>query len=192
MPIKSYTKEEAQLDRNNIFSDILKGGVFVHPTDTIYGLGCNARLSKAVTDIRSIKNRSKRPFSVIAPNKQWINDNCMVSKDAEKHIEALPGPVTLILKLKNEKTVCPETNNGLDTIGVRIPDHWFSMLVEELDVPIVTTPVNISGEHFMTSLEDVDKNIAQKIKFVIYEGEKRGRPSTIHDFSKDEIEVRER
>ena len=51
---------------------VLEGKVFVYPTDTIYGLGCDATNFKAVEKIRKLKEREENPFSVVAPSKEWI------------------------------------------------------------------------------------------------------------------------
>ncbi len=64
-------------------------------------------------------------------------------------------------------------------IGVRIPNNWFSTVVKELGVPIVSTSANITKERHMTSLSDLDKDVASKVDFVIYEGKKASSPSTI-------------
>ena len=77
----------------------------------------------------------------------------------------------MLVKLKNKECVASNVS-GLDTLGVRIPDHWF-----KVDIPIVTTSVNKSDKNNMTSLEDLDKDI--KVDFIIYEGEKKGKSSKI-------------
>ncbi|GAG45638.1 unnamed protein product, partial [marine sediment metagenome] len=66
----------------------LRNSVFIYPTDTIYGIGCNALNSKLVKRIRRIKKRDNKPFSVIAPSKKWIYDNCEVDR---KILKKLPG-----------------------------------------------------------------------------------------------------
>jgi L-threonylcarbamoyladenylate synthase len=151
--------------------EILGGVVFIYPTDTIYGVGCDATNDNSVKRVREIKLRDEKPFSVIAPSKDWIKENCVVGPELDK----LPGAYTLILKLKNKSCISKFVNNGLDTLGVRIPKHWISNLVSELGIPIVTTSANKSGEKFMTCLEDLDIGV----DFVIDEGKLNGKPSTI-------------
>ncbi len=187
--MQTLTKEEFKIRRNEFLSKIEEGAVFIHPTDTIYGIGCNALDQKAVKKIRKIKQRYTRPFSVIAPGKKWIYDNCVVDKKINLWIEKLPRPYTLILKLKNKDCIAPNVNTDLDTLGVRIPDHWFSGAVKELGIPIVTTSANITGEDFMTSLENLSAKIKSKVEFIIYEGEKIGNPSKIIDLTKSKIEI---
>lgn len=188
--MKIFTREDIEVNKEVIFEVIRNGAVFIHPTDTIYGIGCNAKLAHPVKKVREIKERPDAPFSVIAPGKEWIRKHCVLGKEGEEWLEKLPGPYTLVLKHRDciAKNVAP----GLDTLGVRIPGHWFSKIVEELGFPIVTTSANKSGENFMTSIDDLDSDVAKDISFVIYEGEKHGCPSMIVDLTKGKAEIKKR
>jgi len=163
--------------------------IFIHPTDTIYGIGCLADDDEAVKKVREIKERYSRPFSVIAPSKDWIIENCEVGEREKQYIDKLPGPYTLILKLKNKNAVSPLVNDNRDTLGVRIPDHWVSDCVSKIGKPIVTTSANKMGEDFMTSHEDLDSSIKRNVEFMFYEGEKSGRPSKVIDLTNEDVEV---
>ena len=174
--------EEINLEKQSIIDSIINGSVFIHPTDTIYGIGCNAELSSAVKKVRKLKVRATNPFSIIVPSLDWINENCIVTKEAEEWLEKLPGPYTLILKLKKQ-CVAKEVNPGLKTLGIRIPNHWIRKIVAETDAPIVTTSVNRANEDYMTSLEDLDPTIKAGIDFVLYEGRKESKPSKIIDLT---------
>ena len=187
--MRIYIKEEVLLRKEDVLKKIKAGAIIIHPTDTIYGIGCNALDSKAVDKIRKMKNRQTMPFSIIAPSKQWIYDNCFITKNVEKWIKKLPGRYTLILKLKNKKAVVKEVNNDWGTLGVRIPKHWFTALVEKAGVPFVTTSANIAGDDFMTSIDDLNPKIKSKVDFIVYEGVKRGRPSNIIDLTKEKPEI---
>ncbi len=188
--MRVLTKDEVNVEKKVLMQSILDGAIFVYPTDTIYGLGCNALKSESVKKIRSIKERVQNPFSVLAPSKQWIFDNCFVSEEAVKWVEKLPGPYTLILKVRNN-VAAKEVNLNLSTLGIRIPDHWFSSFVSELEIPIVTTSANKAANDFMTSLDDLDMDIKISVDFIIYEGEKKGRPSKIIDLS-NKVKIIER
>lgn len=174
------TREEFDHRRFEVERKVEEGGIFIHPTDTIYGLGCDATNSEAVQKLRLAKERYTKPFSVIAPSKEWILENCVITDEADRWISLLPGPYTLILKLKNKDCVAPEVAPGSDSLGVRIPNHWFTGFAQEkLRVPIVTTSANIVGQEFMVSLDTLDSKIKSKVDFIIYEGEKSARPSKI-------------
>lgn len=181
------TKSELQLRKKEMMLAIEKGAVFIHPTDTIYGLGCNALDEKAVKKIRKLKNRQKAHFSVWVPSLEWIKQNCVLNLASNKWLKELPGPYTFVLKLKNKKSVSPAVIPGINELGIRIPDHWFHQFVEELGLPIVTTSANITGKEFMTSLNNLDMEIKKGVDFIIYEGEKKARPSKIINLVKEEI-----
>lgn len=171
--------------KNSFIESIKKGKLFIYPTDTIYGIGCNATNSKSVRKIRLIKKRDKKPFSVIAPNKEWITKNFYVNK---KWLKKLPGRYTLILKEKR-KVVCEEVNSGLSTLGVRIPKHSFSKLIEKANVPFVTTSVNFSGQPAARSVKEIPKEILKKVDYIIDEGILNNKPSTIIDLTKKRAEI---
>ncbi|MFH1053172.1 MAG: L-threonylcarbamoyladenylate synthase [Candidatus Woesearchaeota archaeon] len=187
------TKEEFNLRKEELIDKIRHGSIFIYPTDTIYGLGCNALDEKAVKKIREIKGRPKTPFSVIAPSVDWIKTNIKVDEELfEEWIVKLPGPYTFICNLKNKDVISEYINPGLDTIGIRIPDHWIKDVSRIARIPIVTTSANKVDKDFMTSLDDLDPEIRGDIDFIIYEGEKKGRPSKIVFLDKEHVSIRER
>ncbi len=126
---------------------------------------------------------------MIAPGKKWIYENCVVHEHAREFLDKLPGPYTLIFRLKNKVCIAPNVNFDLDTIGVRIPNHWFSEIVEKVGKPCITTSANKSGHDFMVSRETLDPDIEKEIDFMIYEREKQGQPSTLVDLSYEEAVV---
>ena len=186
------TKEEFLLQKVKYFRLLSQGAVFIHPTDTIYGIGCDATGEAAVQRIRAVKQRTAMPFSVIAPSKRWVFENCDVTLEGEKWLDRLPGPYTLIFRLKNSSPVAAAVNLNSKTLGVRMPKHWISDVAAELGFPVVSTSANLTGEPYMTSTEDLDDSIRQKVDFIIYEGEKQGKPSTIVKLFEKEVEVVER
>ncbi|MGM5487838.1 MAG: L-threonylcarbamoyladenylate synthase [Nanobdellota archaeon] len=182
------TKDELKHQREHFKRRIISGEIFIHPTDTIYGLGCHAFDETCVNKIREIKNRPEdKPFSIIAPSKEWIREHCHVDEEGEEWLRKLPGPYTLILRLKEPALGGPVNSNG-ESIGIRIPDHWISQAVSEIGVPIVTTSANLRGQEFMTSIEDLPSELKSKVNFAIYEGEINGSPSTIVNLAKVDIE----
>lgn len=156
-----------------------KGGIFIYPTDTIYGIGCDATLGDAVMRIREIKKRDEKPFSVVVPSIEWVRKNCFVDSLVEKWLKKLPGAYTLVLELKNKDAIHSSVNGGRDILGVRIPDNWFAEIVKEFGKPFVTTSVNLSGEKNMEKLEDLDNSIKSKVDYIIYEGPLEGRASSV-------------
>ena len=94
-------RNELKIYKQDFYKRIKSGKIFIYPTDTIYGLGCDATNAEAVKKIREIKERTKSPFSVIAPSKKWIKENCEITK--KRALWKLPGKYTIIFKLKNKK-----------------------------------------------------------------------------------------
>lgn len=181
-------RREFLMRKTEILNKIKAGNIFIYPTDTIYGIGCNALLTNSVKEIRLIKNRPKSPFSIIVPSKQWIFDNCILTNHQKQEIETkLPGPYTFIIKLNNKCEISKNINPKDNTIGLRIPDHYITNIVKELGVPIVTTSANKHGEKFMTSIENLDSDIENEVEFMIYDGEKTAKPSKIINFVTKEV-----
>jgi len=176
--MQTVTKAEL-LSRKKEFLEKMKNEIFIYPTDTIYGIGCDATNIELVRKLRIIKKRFDTPFSVIVPNKKWIYLNCEVSKEAEIHLNYLPGPYTIILPLNNMDAVSKDTINDFDSLGVRIPDHWIAELVEELGKPIITTSANEQGKDFMTKPEMLSSHLKNNVGFLIDDGEIEGKPSKV-------------
>lgn len=190
--MRVLTKEEFEQEKEYFLLKVGQGAVFIYPTDTIYGIGCSARDPVAVKRLRKIKKRETTPFSVIVPDKEWIEQNCILDEKAKMWINRLPGPLTLILKLKDKSAVCDAVAPGLDTIGVRIPEHWISQFVKELELPLITTSANIKGGDFMTSIDNLDLEVKGDAEFIVYEGENIGKPSKIVDLTGKEAEIKTR
>ncbi|MEK6963034.1 MAG: Sua5/YciO/YrdC/YwlC family protein [Nanoarchaeota archaeon] len=171
------------LERGRIkFLNGLKEKIFVYPTDTIYGLGCNAQDEELVERLRELKEQFARPLSVIPPSLAWVRKNCVMNPLARSWLSRLPGPYTLVLKLK-KRAVAQNVDLGTNKLGVRFPNHWFGDWVKETGVPMVTTSVNHLGGGFMTSLDNMSVKIKKGVDWIIYDGELKGRPSTIVDVS---------
>ncbi len=183
------SKDEFGINREQYLKLIEKGAIFIYPTDTIYGLGCSALKDISVKKLRKIKKRPKMPFSIIIPSKEWIYKNCEVKDSDEKWIKKLPGPYTLLFKLKEKNELSKFVNPDTKIIGIRIPNHWFFDFVKEINLPIITTSVNISGEEYMTSLDNLNEDIKKRTDFIIYEGEIQGKPSRIIDLTGKEARV---
>ena len=187
--MRIINKDELKIDKK--LGMELKKRVFIYPTDTIYGIGCDATNAKLVGKIRAIKQSQDQPFSVIIPNKNMIFQYCRTDEKTNDWVKKLPGPYTLIFNVK-KKFVADNVNPKGNTIGIRIPNHWFYDCIKKMKVPIVTTSANISGQDFMTSLEDLDEDIKRQVDFVIYDGPIKGRPSNIVHLEKEVVEIKDR
>ena len=182
------TRAEVKYRFNEIVELIQQGAIFIHPTDTIYGIGCVASNKESVEKVEKIKQRRGKFFSLWVPSIDWITEHCETNPQVETWLDKLPGPYTLILSLKTKLEFNSSITNN-KTLGVRLPEHWFHKIVEVIGEPIITTSVNKPEEMFMTDLDNLDPDIQKQIRFCIYEGEKKGRPSTIKNLvTKEEIQ----
>ena len=142
------------VDLNRDYSDaineaveILKqGGTIVYPTDTVYGVGCNALDEFAVRHIFDIKERSSKPLPIIARDTKWVEELVYLDDRTRKLAAKFwPGKFTLILPKKN--IVPAIVSTGLPNVGIRIPDFAFTdKLLATFGYPLVGTSANISGQ----------------------------------------------
>ena len=183
------SKDEFQVQLRRRLVQIKGGNLFIYPTDTIYGIGCDATNSEAVAQIRQLKERPKAPFSVIAPSKAWIQQCCALTTLAEEWVGKLPGPYTLILPLRDPLCIAPGVLGDAKTLGVRMPKHWTAKIAEELNLPIVTTSVNKSGKEFLTNPTQLSADFRDGVAFCIDEGELNGKPSMVINLTGDAIEI---
>ncbi len=169
-----------ELRERELIKEIKEGKIIIYPTDTIYGIGCDAKNSASVQKIREIKNRTEKPFSIIAPSRQWIYDNFEVEN--KNYVERLPGPYTFILKTKTEGIVSRHTSNG-KTIGIRIPNHKITGMIQKSQTPFITTSINLAGEEPVNDIRKIPKRILRWVDMVIDDGTLSSQPSVIIDMT---------
>lgn len=174
---------------------IKNGGIIIYPTDTIYGLGCDAVNRNAVDRIFEIKHRNpKNPALVLVHNismlRELIEDISPKTKILMKRF--WPGPLTMLFKARKGIHPLLVSNNG--KIGIRIPKNNYCLkLMKICRTPIVSTSANISGEKQPTEISDLIKMFSQKVDLIIDAGDNTSLlPSTVIDASEDKpILIRE-
>ena len=171
------------IDNQNIIDEIIAGKIFIYPTDTIYGIGCNALISESVHKIRTLKQRPDNPFSVIAPSKGLITKNFDLNSE---YLDKLPGKYTYVMKPKTQ-VVTKITNPKTKMLGVRIPDNWFTKIIQKAGVPFITTSVNITNMPNMTYFENLNQSIKSGVDYLIDEGEIKGSASKVIMFDGEDI-----
>ena len=158
---------------------LASGGILIYPTDTVYGIGGDARKKEVVELIRKIKKKGESPFSALFGGIEMVREYAVVDGDSLKAVmEVFPGATTLILKAKKE---LPIVQNG--KIGIRVPEHIFMRKLSlALGMPILTTSANLSGENAPVCLKDVDEAVLEKADLAIDGGKTlHAMPSTIVD-----------
>ena len=157
------------IDYFNKCLDVLKnGGTILFPTDTIWGIGCDATNTNAVDKIYDLKRRDKsKPMIVLASDITMIkNYVTQVHPKLETLLQYHTRPLTVIY---NHKAGLP--NNVVskeNTIGIRIPqDNFCKELIASYGKPIVATSANISNEPFPKKFSDIKSTLIQKVDFTI-------------------------
>ena len=139
---------------------IKNGGLVVFPTDTVYGIGCDPRNPKAIDAIYKIKKRGEsKNLPVLGYSKKEISKIAIFDKLSNKIADSFwPGPVTLILKLKDDEI--RKSMNLDDKIAVRVPNHpCILSLLKECKI-LIGTSANYSGNMPFSDSKDVLKNFS--------------------------------
>jgi L-threonylcarbamoyladenylate synthase len=125
---------------------IQEGGVVAFPTDTVYGIGCDPRNQNAVNRIYAIKGREKTKYlPVLAYSKKDIENIAFFDEISEKIADKFwPGPVTLILRVKDKKI--EEILDLKGKIAVRVPNHPCILALLEKCRVLIGTSANFSGQ----------------------------------------------
>ena len=144
---------------------IRRGGLLGIPTETVYGLGANALNADACRRIYEAKGRPQdNPLIIHVPDASWLSRYCeRVPESAYRLAEAFwPGPLTMILP---KKEIVPyRTTGGLETVGVRCPNHPVTLaVIAAADVPIAAPSGNTSGRPSPTSAADMLEDMDGKI-----------------------------
>lgn len=161
-----------------------EGEVVGMPTETVYGLGADARNPEAVKKIYEAKGRpSDNPLIVHVSSKEMINSLVSeITPIAHVLIDAfMPGPITIVMKKSDVIPSC--VSAGLDTVGIRFPIHPIAQkLIDMSGVPIAAPSANLSGSPSPTKAEHVMKDMHGRIPYIVDGGECQvGLESTVVD-----------
>ena len=163
-----------------------KGGIILYPTDTVWGIGCDATNDEAVERIYRLKRSGeKKSMLVLLDNPDKVSLYIRKVPDiAWQLYEVADKPLTLILPgaCAVAANLIPEEG----TLGIRIPEHEFcKKLIRKLNRPLVSTSANISGEATPVGLQDVAREIIDGVDFVVnprFEGKPTRKASSIIAF----------
>ena len=152
-------------------ADVLaNGGLAAFPSETVYGLGADARRSDAVKKIYAAKGRpSFNPLIVHVPSLEAAAEFVLLSPLAQRLAEAFwPGPLTLVLPLRPDSGIAPEVSAGLSTLAIRVPAHPIARaLLERFGGPIAAPSANPSGRISPTSARHVAEGLGPKVDIIV-------------------------
>ena len=170
----------------NIYS---QGGLFVYPTETLYGLGTGPFDEKALNRLFSVKKRPKdMPISIAVADISMMKRFGEVNDKAEKIAHHfLPGPVTLLLQCKD---TVPKILRSAGKVGIRIPDHKIALKIIENVGPITATSANLHSGPDPRNVNDAYEQLGDDVELYIDCGQpKYNGPSTVVDCSEASINI---
>lgn len=145
-----------------------KGKVILYPTDTVWGIGCDATIYKAIKKIYKIKQREEaKSLIVLLDSPQSL----------EKYVEIIPpvvydlldnavSPLTIVYPKAKDILKNLRAEDG--SIAIRIvKDEFCEELIRRLQKPLVSTSANISGQPVATTLDQVDPQIKEKVDYIV-------------------------
>lgn len=184
--MKNEIKKTVEILRN--------GGIILYPTDTVWGIGCDATNAEAVEKIYRLKRRSdSKSMLVLVDNVDRISRYVkQIPSLAADLIELSDTPLTIIYPQAVNLAANLVADDG--TIGIRVVNHEFCrQLIFALNCPLVSTSANISGEKSPQKLHEVTDEIKNNVDFIvnnIFEGNPTNKPSAIIKLGlKNEVEV---
>lgn len=178
------TFSQTQRDKIAKAAEILvSGGLVALPTETVYGLGADARQDDAVRKIFEVKGRPNfNPLIVHVSGLELAQEIGEFDELSTRLAEKFwPGPLTIVVPLKKSAGISESVTAGLSTIALRVPDHELSQeLLVRSGVALAAPSANSSGRLSPTSAVHVQQDLGAKVDFILDGGEtKRGLESTI-------------
>jgi len=150
------------------FEVVQQGGIILYPTDTIWGIGCDATNTEAVQKIFALKQRAAEKSMIIlldTENKleSYIREVPAVAYDL---IEFAENPLTLVMP--GAKNISPALIADDGSVGLRVSKHPFcQQLIQRLRKPLVSTSANISGEPSPQNFNQISPEIIDGVDYVV-------------------------
>ncbi len=145
-----------------------KGHVILYPTDTIWGLGCDATIPQAVDKILYIKGRDTDKGMLVLLDDSKKLDQYVVDLEEKARLfaEQYPKPLTLIYP--KGKGVAPQLQPTNGSIAIRLVKHVFTQaVINALGHPLVSTSANFSGEPTAQQFADIKPSLKNKVDYIV-------------------------
>jgi L-threonylcarbamoyladenylate synthase len=180
MFIKKYYKVDKDIEA--ALDVLFKGGTILYPTDTIWGIGCDATNEKAVKRIYEIKKREdKEGMLVLLGSPDRLDRYVDVPDVAWNLIDITDKPLTIIYP--GAKNLAPNLLASDGTVGIRIvKDSFCEKLIQQFKKPVVSTSANISGKKSPRIFSEISREIINSVDYVVKHRQddlKRTKPSGI-------------
>lgn len=180
-------------DINECCNIMEKGGLILYPTDTIWGIGCDATNEKAVEKVYALKKRDdeKSMIILVAEEKDIFSYVENPDKKIFDHLSSTERPTTVIFE--NAKNIAGNLVSHDGTIAIRIvKDDFCKNLITRFKRPIVSTSANISGQTFPKKFNDISTAIKNGVDYIVQHRQNdlmSSQPSSIIKINKENIEV---
>ena len=167
---------------------IKEGGIILYPTDTVWGIGCDATNPEAVAKIYKLKQRAETQSMIVLMNGEKMMYNVFkdIPEVAWQIIDLSEKPTTLILD--KPRNVAPNLIASDNTLGIRIVKEPFCFkLMEKMKKPLVSTSANISGQPTPITFAAISPEIINGVDYVVnlHRDKIAGKPSTIIKLTSD-------
>jgi len=173
------------------FVKLKQGQTILYPTDTVWGIGCDATNEKGVAKIYQLKNREEtKSLIVLVSSLNMLKKYVKVSNKVLNFIKSTTKPTTVIYE--NPIGFARNTIASDNTIAIRIvQDEFCRKLIKKLKKPIVSTSANVSGEETPKSFSEISKSILERVDYVVNLQQEKipNKSSTIVKITDGKIEI---
>lgn len=149
-----------------LLETLKSGGIILYPTDTIWGIGCDATDDEAVMKIFKLKNRDQnKPLIILVESEKRLQDLVEVPAVAWDIMDLSEKPITIVYDAPKgiSKNLLAEDGS----IGIRlVKDEFCKRLISKLNKPIVSTSANFSGEKSPKSFADISQKLINEVDAV--------------------------
>ncbi len=157
-----------QTDIKKAVEVLKKGGNILYPTDTVWGIGCDATNNKAVQKIYSLKRRSEKKSMIVLLDEvdQIKNYVSHYPEQVSDLIDNYPKPLTIVFS--GAKNIAKGLIADDGSIAIRVVKHEYcKQLIKTLGKPIVSTSANVSGDPTPAVFRDISDFIKKKVEYVV-------------------------
>ena len=173
---------------HNAYEVIKDGGIILYPTDTVWGIGCDATNPEAVAKIFALKRRAETQSMIVLMNGEKMIYNVFkeIPEAAWQIMDLSEKPTTIILD--NPRNVAPNLISADKSLGMRIVKEPFCFkLMERMKKPLVSTSANISGQTTPLSYKEISQEIIKGVDYVVnlHREKVGGKPSAIIKLTND-------
>ena len=154
-----------------IIQTLKSGGTILYPTDTIWGIGCDATNIEAIEKIFEIKKREKtKSMIILVESEKRLQDLVDVPEMAWEIMDLSEKPVTIIYD--HPRNLPKELLAEDGSVGIRlVKNDFLKKLISKLNKPLVSTSANFSGEKSPMKFSDISHEIVDSVDFVVEENQ---------------------